>query len=143
MSTCTQLTSGSMAFLNSSAVPTFCLVALLAYKQTKPKQLQVLILPRKLSILDKACQLILPLVEPLLSIQSDAKTIWESMEKSVGSSSLITSQEYNGVLFAEAKRLPSNGYDMYSSKIVRLVKTSMYTLIKVESSTPILMSRIS
>ena len=85
MSTCTQLTSELMEFLNSSAVPMFYLVAQLVYKLSKPRQLLVLILPRKLCILDKVCQLILHLVESLLRIQRDAKTIWESMEKPAGS----------------------------------------------------------
>ena len=47
------------------------------------------------------------------------------------------------MLFKEAKRCLLNGYDSFFSKTVLLVKTSMYTLIKMASSTPILTSRMS
>ena len=114
-------------FLNSNAVPILYIVAQLAYKLSKSRQLLVLILPRRLFILDKVCQLILHLVESLLRIQSKTKTIWESMEKPVGSLSVIISQECNGALFAEAKHLPLNGYDIFSFRTVLLVKANTYT----------------
>ena len=65
------------------------------------------------------------------------------MEKPAESWSPITSQVCNGVLFEVAKRRQLNGSVSSFSKIVLLVKTSMYTLIRVESSIPILMSEMS